>query len=79
MTEKTEIFRRKNDHIRINLEEDVNSGITSGLENIALEHCALPEISLQEVDLTTHFFGHSLGMPLMISSMTGGTCRKRTH
>jgi isopentenyl-diphosphate Delta-isomerase len=82
MTEKTELFKRKNDHIRINLEEDVRSGITTGLERFRLEHCALPEISLDEVDLTTHFLGHTLGMPLLISSMTGGTAeseRINTH
>ncbi|MHC1740960.1 MAG: type 2 isopentenyl-diphosphate Delta-isomerase [Anaerolineaceae bacterium] len=73
MTEKTEIFKRKNDHIRINLEEDVQSGITTGLENFRFEHCALPEIDLNEIDLTTHFLGHTLAMPLLISSMTGGT------
>jgi isopentenyl-diphosphate Delta-isomerase len=73
MTDKSEIFKRKNDHIRINLEEDVNSALTTGLERIQLKHCALPEISLDEVDLTTHFLGHSLDLPLLISSMTGGT------
>jgi isopentenyl-diphosphate delta-isomerase len=82
MTDKSEIFKRKNDHIRINLEEDVNSSLTTGLEKIHLKHCALPEISLDEVDLTAQFLGHSLNMPLLISSMTGGTTegeRINTH
>jgi isopentenyl-diphosphate delta-isomerase len=73
MSEKSEIFRRKNDHVRINLEEDVQSSITSGLERIVLNHCALPEISLENVDLSTSFLNHKLNMPLLISSMTGGT------
>jgi len=73
MTEKPEIFGRKNEHIRINLEEDVHSGITTGLERIGLEHCALPEFSLNDVELSSTFLGHKLGMPLLISSMTGGT------
>ena len=73
MTEKAEIFRRKNDHIRINLEEDVQSGLTTGLERIHLKHCALPEINLADVDLSTQFLNHTLNLPLMISSMTGGT------
>jgi isopentenyl-diphosphate delta-isomerase len=73
MNEKSELFRRKNDHIRINLEEDIQSDLNTGLEHIALEHCALPEINLSDVDLTTHFLGYTLNMPLLISSMTGGT------
>lgn len=82
MTEKPQIFRRKDDHIRINLEEDIHSGITTGLERIGLEHCALPEFNLEDVDLSTTFLGHKLQFPLLISSMTGGTAegeRINTH
>lgn len=64
---------RKTDHIRINLEEDVRSGITTGLEKYRFEHQALPEIDLDQVDLSLELFGKRLQAPILISSMTGGT------
>jgi isopentenyl-diphosphate Delta-isomerase len=65
---------RKADHIRICLEEDVEfSRQTNGLEQYRFNHCCLPELDFNEIDLTTEFFGKSLGAPLLISSMTGGT------
>ncbi|WP_420642665.1 type 2 isopentenyl-diphosphate Delta-isomerase [Candidatus Leptofilum sp.] len=66
--------RRKADHIRINLEEDVNfNKLTNGLENYFFMHQALPEIDLANVITTTSLFGQQLNTPLLISSMTGGT------
>lgn len=66
--------RRKADHIRICLEEDVQCRqTTTGLERYRFEHCCLPELNLDEIELQTPFFGKVLGAPLLISSMTGGT------
>ncbi len=66
--------RRKADHIRINLEEDVQfPRLRSGFERFHLVHRALPELDLQAVDLSTRLFGKPLQAPLLISSMTGGT------
>jgi isopentenyl-diphosphate delta-isomerase len=67
------VSTRKDDHIRITIKEDVSSGFTNGLENFVLEHCALPEMALDEVDTSCSFLGHQLNMPLIISSMTGGS------
>lgn len=65
---------RKADHIRICLEEDVAfRETTTGLEGYRFEHCALPELAAEEIDLHTEFLGHTLQAPLLISSMTGGT------
>ena len=65
---------RKADHIRINLEEDVQfPRLTSGFERYHLVHQALPELDLEDVDLRTTLFGKTLSAPLLISSMTGGT------
>lgn len=73
-----DIERRKADHIRINLEEDVGfDRLTTGLERYRFVHQALPEIDLAGVDLTTTAFGRPLRAPLLISSMTGGT--ERAH
>ena len=65
--------QRKDDHLRINLEEDVRSGLRNGLERIQLEHCALPEFALNDVDLSCEFLGMKIALPLLVSSMTGGT------
>jgi isopentenyl-diphosphate Delta-isomerase len=64
---------RKADHIRINLEEDVRSGLTTGLERYHFIHQALPELDLAAVDTRVRWFGKTLAAPLLISSMTGGT------
>ncbi|MEW6240401.1 MAG: alpha-hydroxy-acid oxidizing protein, partial [Chloroflexota bacterium] len=67
------IDRRKADHIKINLEKDVRSALTSGLENYRFVHEALPELDLNRVDTTLSLFGKTLAAPILISSMTGGT------
>ncbi len=73
MPEVTPIDRRKADHIRINLEEDVQSARTNGLEHYHFIHQALPELDLEAVDLSQEVFGVRLRAPILISSMTGGT------
>lgn len=73
MPEVTSISSRKSDHIRTNLEKDVQSGLTTGLEHYRFVHRALPEINMTEIDLGVSMFGKYLSAPLLISSMTGGT------
>jgi isopentenyl-diphosphate Delta-isomerase len=68
-----DIVSRKSDHIRINLEEDVLSSLTTGLEHYRFIHEALPELNLDDVDLSQDLFGKRVHSPLLISSMTGGT------
>jgi isopentenyl-diphosphate delta-isomerase len=70
---------RKADHLRICLDEDVQfHKNTNGLERYRFTHCCLPELNRSEIDLTTTFLGKSLGVPLLISSMTGGTQQAKT-
>ena len=70
--------RRKSEHLRINLEEDVSfPELTTGLERYRFDHSALPEISLDDVDLSVTFLGKRLQLPLLISSMTGGTAEAK--
>ena len=73
MTKVTQTSSRKADHIRINLEEDVASALSSGLERFQFIHQALPEINLEDIDLSLDLFGRRLRSPILISSMTGGT------
>lgn len=67
------IKSRKSDHIRINLENNVHSGIENGLKNFRFIHNAIPELSLDQVNLSQTLFGKKVSIPLLISSMTGGT------
>ncbi len=64
---------RKSDHIKINIENDVQSGSLSGFELYRFRHNALPEINLAEIDTQVSIFHKALSSPLLISSMTGGT------
>ncbi len=64
---------RKADHIRINLEEDVRSSLSNGLEQYHFIHQALPEMDLDAVDLSQTLFKRIVGAPILVSSMTGGT------
>ena len=70
--------RRKEEHITINLEQDVQfPNLTTGLERYRFLHRALPEINLSEVSTAVSIFGKTLQSPIFISSMTGGTERAR--
>lgn len=69
-----ETVTRKDDHIRINLEEDVAfDRLTTGFEHYQFVHQSLPGCDLADVDTSTTFLGHHLAFPLLIASMTGGT------
>ena len=50
MTKVAPIEQRKADHIKINLEKDVRSALTTGLEHYHFTHEALPELDLKRVD-----------------------------
>lgn len=73
MKKVTPTSSRKADHIRINMEEDIRSGLTTGLERYRFTHQTLPELNLEDVDLNLKLFGRHLRAPILISSMTGGT------
>lgn len=75
MSEVTPTSERKADHIRVNLEEDVQSGLTTGLEKLHFIHNAVPELNLKQVELEQSLLGRTLRAPILISSMTGGTER----
>jgi isopentenyl-diphosphate delta-isomerase len=68
------IQARKADHLRICLDDTVQCNtITNGLERFQFQHCCLPELDYDDINLTTQFLGRMLQAPLLISSMTGGT------
>lgn len=67
----SDISRRKREHIEVAATDASRSGLSAGWEDVHLIHQSLPSV-LDEIDTTTHFLGHHLQAPLVISSMTGG-------
>ncbi|GHB33594.1 type 2 isopentenyl-diphosphate Delta-isomerase [Salinicola rhizosphaerae] len=71
-----ELVRRKNDHLDIVLDATrAVSRARTGFDRWRFEHCALPELDLDGIDLSASLFGRRLQAPLLISSMTGGAAR----
>jgi len=73
MSKVAPITKRKDDHLKINLERDVRSALTNGLEKVHFIHQALPELDLNAVDTRLNLLGKNIQAPILISSMTGGT------
>lgn len=68
------INKRKTEHIRICLEENVEGvNKSTGLEGITFIHNALPEIDFNDITLETSFLNKRLQAPFLVSSMTGGS------
>lgn len=73
MPDETATSQRKLEHLRINLEENVQfMQVSTGLERYRFVHQALPEMALEDVDTRSTLFGKALRAPLLVSSMTGG-------
>lgn len=67
------IEKRKLDHLELCAGGEVEFREKSTLlEGVRLVHSALPELSLDELDLSVELFGKRLRAPLVISGMTGG-------
>ncbi|TAH52823.1 MAG: type 2 isopentenyl-diphosphate Delta-isomerase [Chloroflexota bacterium] len=73
MPDETIVSNRKVEHLRINLEENVQFfDVSTGLEKYRFVHQALPELDLDAIDTSLELFGKKLRAPLLVSSMTGG-------
>ena len=57
------ITKRKDDHIRINRDEDVQSRVNVGFDAWSLQHNALPELDFKDIDLSIIFFRKSYECP----------------
>jgi isopentenyl-diphosphate Delta-isomerase len=65
--------QRKKEHLELCLDTDKVTGPSgTGLHRYTFVHNALPELDIDEIDLSTTFLGKRLKAPLLISSMTGG-------
>src|SRR3954452_14873562 len=67
------IADRKAEHLRIAGAAGVDHQIPTGLDDVRLQHRALPERRLADIRLDADVLGQPLAAPLLISAMTGGT------
>jgi len=68
------ISERKRSHLELCETGGVEfAGKTTLLEEVDLVHDALPELAVDEVDVSTTLLGKRLRAPLLITGMTGGT------
>ncbi|HVG63918.1 MAG TPA: type 2 isopentenyl-diphosphate Delta-isomerase [Hyalangium sp.] len=67
---------RKDAHLDLCATGDVEPTQNSTLlECVKLIHCAMPEMAVEDADLSTPFLGKRLRAPVLITGMTGGTER----
>src|SRR3989449_221454 len=71
MAEPSRTEQRKSEHVNIILNENVSAEYNYW-NDVHLLHRAVPEIDLDDIDVSTTLFGRKLNAPLVISSMTGG-------
>ena len=67
------IESRKDEHLAICAERDVEHRRNTLLDQVHLLHDSLPELSISDVDLSVEYFGRRLQAPIVISGMSGGT------
>jgi isopentenyl-diphosphate delta-isomerase len=68
----TEISQRKADHIHLALQAEHQAATSAGFDRIRVEHNAMPELHVDEVDCSTVFLNQYCSAPLIIGAMTGG-------
>ncbi len=73
MLKDPNITQRKQDHIDLILQDAHIERRQSGFEKIQLIHRGLPELDYAQVNSQTVFLNKPLKLPLLISSMTGGS------
>jgi isopentenyl-diphosphate delta-isomerase len=66
-----EIIDRKLEHLKIPLEYDVQH-IKNYFDEIKLLHHPIPDIDIDDIDLSTTFFNKKISAPICISAITGG-------
>ncbi|MCI0503467.1 type 2 isopentenyl-diphosphate Delta-isomerase [Candidatus Micrarchaeota archaeon] len=70
--DKSKTESRKKDHVELVVSKGAQYARTTGLERMDFIHNALPEVSMDSVDLSVEFLGKTLRYPILITGMTGG-------
>jgi isopentenyl-diphosphate Delta-isomerase len=68
----TKTQQRKKEHLELCLDTTSVTGFGTGLDHYSFVHNALPELDIDEIDVSTKFLDKRLQAPILISSMTGG-------
>lgn len=70
----SDLKQRKVDHLELCATDEVAfRERTTLLEHVQLVHQSLPELALEEIDLSVTLLGKKLRAPLLIAAMTGGS------
>lgn len=70
--------RRKRDHLGLFRRRGLpETGTTTWLEHVLLVHQALPELGIDDLDVSASFCGRKFHAPFFITGMTGGTGQAR--
>ncbi len=71
----SDIAQRKDDHLDLCRDRDVEGHSSNLLDEVQLLHEALPDLSVDEIDTSVEWLGQRLAAPIVVSGMTGGTER----
>jgi isopentenyl-diphosphate delta-isomerase len=69
----SEIRSRKDEHLELCTQRDVEHRRSTLLDQVHLLHNSLPELAVSDVDLSVELLGRRLQAPFVITGMTGGT------
>ena len=74
--DKNEIaYKRKDAHLDLAKSDLAKAQITHPFDKVSLQHHALPDMAMDEIDVTKRFLSKRLDVPFFIGAMTGGTDR----
>lgn len=68
----TDISSRKADHIELALQSEHQSQQGAGFDHVRFEPNPLPQMALDDIDLSSDFLGRKISSPFLIGAMTGG-------